>query len=135
MQGIERVLITPDWITILLFFSFLLLVLLKVISSQKFVGQITSITNKGFLEIETEEKNSFFNVFSIIFTLFFLICLSLVAYISIAFIKDEPLVFSNYVYVFTFILTYALVRFLMEIILILFIFYTHLLFSIQNHVL
>ncbi len=72
MEAINRAILIPDWLTVMLFSSFILLVFLKALNPHKFFTVVSSIVNKGFLEIESEEKISPFNLFNLGFTLFYI---------------------------------------------------------------
>lgn len=118
MEVVERGFTNPSWITTIILFSLLLLVLLRMMNSHKFLGTLSSITNKGFLEIESEEKQSAFTFFNIVFTLFSLITLTLSVFFSLEKIKGETFHFREFSYLILFVGVYMLSRFLLELVLI-----------------
>lgn len=111
---VQRELFPPDWITALMVFSLFLLVVLKTLNSQKFYGYLTSIVNKGFLEIQAEDRESPLNLFDFIFTLFSIIALSLGTFIVFDAYElgfDSKLTFLDTV---TLVLAYFVVRLIAE---------------------
>ena len=56
MEALQRSVLSNNWITIIFVFYILLLFFLKLFTAEKLKGYVTSIFNKGFLEIEAEEN-------------------------------------------------------------------------------
>jgi len=80
MQALERELILENWITIILVVSFLLIAVLKSLHSSKLKGYFFAFFNKGFIETEAEENDSFFTVFHSTLLLFSTSIISLFLY-------------------------------------------------------
>ena len=114
MEAINRAILIPDWLTVMLFSSFILLVFLKALNPHKFFTVVSSIVNKGFLEIESEEKISPFNLFNLGFTLFSLSSISLAVYFSFIYIQNESIEIESYYSMVLLILVYMTGRFLIE---------------------
>ena len=114
MRALERVLQTPDWVTAILFLSLLLLVVLKAYNPQKLSGVLSSLYNKGFLEIEAQEKQSPFTFFTIVFTLFSLFSIALGVYVSICYVTKQQFLFTDYTQILLFLLIYMFGRFTLE---------------------
>lgn len=82
MQAIERPVMMPDWIAILIFSSLFFLVALKILDTKRFYGSITSLINLGgVMEAEIQEKKSFFSLYDFCFTVFSVINITLVLYL------------------------------------------------------
>lgn len=118
MDAIERSIYLPDWLTLLFLFAFVLLVLLKAMNSDKLQAVLSSITNKGFLEIEIEENESPFTLFSGVFTLFCLLTISLLVYVSLVSLKDQQINLADFSQILLLLVVYMLSRFILEYLLI-----------------
>ena len=80
LQALEKIAYSNYWITILLMFLFLGIVLLKAINANRLKETVFSLFNVSFIETETDEKTSFFDVFQIVIFIFFVSVLSLLIY-------------------------------------------------------
>ena len=63
MQALEKIVITTNWISIILVFLLSIIAVLKIIDSNKLKGYVFAVFNKGFIEDEVEENTSFFSSF------------------------------------------------------------------------
>ena len=80
LQALEKIAYSNYWITILLMFLFLGIVFLKAINANRLKETVFSLFNVSFIETETDEKTSFFDVFQIVIFIFFVSVLSLLIY-------------------------------------------------------
>ena len=103
------------------------LALIKLSNSQKFFGALSSLTNKGFVEIESEEKREIFNSFYLFFVVFSWITFSLLIYLSLLETEGISLTLSGFTKVLTYVFLYAATRLFAEKFIVK-------LFSIQNAV-
>jgi len=117
MEAAERVLISNNWVTLLFVSSLLILFFLKMFSSEKMRGYSLSVFNKGFIDINSQEKQPFLSLFDIVFTAFSFLSISLTIYLSIQYFQEE-LVFSllEYFKVAIYVLIYMLLRNTIEVI-------------------
>jgi hypothetical protein len=115
MQALERDILSNNWMTLLFVFCLLLIFLLKLFKATKLKGYGTSIFNKGFIEIEIQEKNTKFSFFHITFTLFSFLSVSITTFLLLDNYK-ENLSFGlvEYVQLSSYILIYVLARFIIE---------------------
>lgn len=115
MQALERDILSNNWITLLFVFSLLLIFLLKLFKASKLQGYTTSIFNKGFVEIENQEKNTTFSFFHIVFTLFSFLSISVTTYLLLkSYRSNSQLEFLSYIELASFILIYVLARYIIE---------------------
>ena len=80
MQAIDKIASSNQWITLVLMFLLFGIVLLKAINSKRFKGSLYSLFNKNFINTESKENISFFDVFQIVFFLFSVIVISLLVF-------------------------------------------------------
>jgi hypothetical protein len=80
LQALEKIATSNHWITLVLMFLLFGLVLLKAISSKRLNGSLYSLFNKNFINSESKESTSFFDVFQIVFFLFSAIVISLLVF-------------------------------------------------------
>ena len=70
MEALQRSVLSNNWITLIFVFSILLLFFLKLFTTAKLKGYVTSLFNKGFVEIEAEENYWTLSFFHTGFSLF-----------------------------------------------------------------
>ena len=80
MQAIEKTVIDTNWITLLFLFLFTCILILKGMSQRRLKGNVSSILNKSFIEVEAEEKTFFLNLFQCLIFVFSMLVLSLLIY-------------------------------------------------------
>ncbi|QTE21595.1 DUF4271 domain-containing protein [Polaribacter cellanae] len=118
MQAIEKNLIDSSWITIVLVVLLALVVILKIIDSERLKGYVFALFNKGFIELEVEEAPSFLDAFYNTLFLFSTTTLSLILY---TFLSKHNLAFetgfSSFSYVFLIVVGYFLVKWILEMLL------------------
>ncbi len=102
MKAIERVFFSNDLITIILFFGFVLLFLMKLYKPQRLFGYTVAFFTQGYIEKRVEENVSFFSPFYILLFSFSLTIISLTVFIVLT-----PLLFERNLFVF--LLTLAFV--------------------------
>ncbi len=115
MQALQRDILSNNWIALLFLLGLVLIFGLKLFKAAKLQGYATSIFNKGFVEIQTQEKNPLFSFFHIVFTLFSFLSISITCYFLFK-EYNESLQFNflEYAQLSSYILIYALGRFLLE---------------------
>ena len=115
MQAIERGFLSDNWVAIVFVCSLVLLSLLKLFNAEKMRGYSLSIFNKGFVEIESQEKIPVFSIFNIGFTAFSFLSISLTIYFFlILYAENINLSFVEYSKVSLYVLVYMLGRFFLE---------------------
>jgi len=128
MEAIERVVLSNNWIAVIFLLSITLLFFLKLFSSEKLIGFSTSFMNKGFIEIEAQEKQSHFSFFHTVFTFFSFLSLSITLFFIVnSYQGIEIFLLLDYLKIALAILIYMIVRFVLE-------FLFMLLFEIENTV-
>ncbi len=116
MPALEREFIFHDWILILFIFGFLILAGLKLYRPQKLRDYAFSIFNKGFIELEGEEKTNDFNLFHIVFMLFSFLSISLTFYfLKAAYFDNEVLSLSEFGVFTAYIMTYLIGKKILEL--------------------
>jgi hypothetical protein len=118
MEALERGFISNNWVTALFVFGLLLIFFLKLFRAAKLSGYATSIFNKGFIEIESQEKTASITFFHSVFTLFSFLSISMTIY----FLFKEYKVgvqsnFLEYIQWSSYVLIYILGRFFLEFLL------------------
>lgn len=115
MEALERVISSDNWITILLLTSFVFMFFLSLYSREKLKGYAGSIFNKGFIEIEAAENNSFLNLFHVVFTFFTFISISLLSFFLLThFVDGFEFSLNNYAFLASLIGVYVGLRFVLE---------------------
>ncbi|MFD2566851.1 DUF4271 domain-containing protein [Pseudotenacibaculum haliotis] len=118
MQATERVLSSDNWITILFVFCLLLMFLLKLFNAEKMKGYAFSIFNKGFVEIESQEKKAGFSAFDTTFIGFSFISMSLTIYFLLNhYQKEIEFGFVEFTKISSYVLIYMLGRAFLEFLL------------------
>jgi hypothetical protein len=111
LQALEKIITTKSWVTALIMLLFLGVVLLKALDTNRLKGSVFSLFNINFIESESEENTSFFNVFKIVIFLFTVIVLSLLAYRFKTYrLSINVTSFSSYLPVFLSLLSYFLIK-------------------------
>lgn len=118
MQALEREIINNHWMTIVLVFALVLLVVLKALNSEKLRGYAFALFNKGFVSLESEENTTFTTFNSLLF-FFTNIVISLLIYIlANDYFNDyfpEPLSgFTAFITIFLLVFGYFIVKWLLE---------------------
>jgi hypothetical protein len=80
LQALEKIATSNHWITLVLMFLLFGIVLLKAISSKRLKASLYSLFNKNFINTESKDNTSFFDVFQIVFFLFSAIVISLLVF-------------------------------------------------------
>lgn len=91
MQAIPRGEISGDMVTLIFFISMLLAGLLKLINSQKITeySQLFFNFNKGSIETEAEENNSYFSGFHVLFFFYYTLSYTLLLYFLIGHLDSD----------------------------------------------
>jgi hypothetical protein len=111
LQALEKIITTKSWVTALIMLLFIGVVLLKALDTNRLKGSVFSLFNINFIESESEENTSFFNVFKIVIFLFTVIVLSLLAYRFKTYrLSINVTSFSSYLPVFLSLLSYFLIK-------------------------
>jgi len=82
MEALQRSVLSNNWITLIFVFSILLLFFLKLFTTAKLKGYVTSLFNRGFVEIEAEENYWALSFFHTGFSLFTFLMLSVTTFFS-----------------------------------------------------
>lgn len=118
MYAIPREVISNNWMTVVFLFMWVLLFVLKKIDPEKLRGTISSVFNKGFIEIETQEEFSFFTVFQSVLFLFSTLVFSLFFSILISeYVENYKLEAAFFLKVFLGVFGYLLFKRLLEFLL------------------
>jgi hypothetical protein len=120
IEGTKIVHYTSDWVTIVFFIVFALLVFIKILHNEKLYYTSTFFLFKKHLQIQfNQEKNLIFNPIQWLF-----FCIQLLSLALILFFFNEKFTFyasSNkltaYIYIFIFVFLYFLVRYFIGLIL------------------
>ncbi|MGK0447514.1 MAG: hypothetical protein ACJA2M_001289, partial [Polaribacter sp.] len=80
LQALEKITTSNHWVTLVLLFLFFGIVLLKAINPSRLKGSLYGFFNINFVEIESDENTSFFDVFQIVFFIFSVIVISLLVF-------------------------------------------------------
>ncbi|QMU65881.1 MAG: DUF4271 domain-containing protein [Flavobacteriaceae bacterium] len=111
MEATERVLISRDWVTLMVLVSFFFLALLKFLNQKKLRGYFLSFLNKSFIESDSFENSSFFSVFNIFFSVFSSLVFSLFLTQFLDFYKaSNELTFLNFLVLFCVLFLFQLVQ-------------------------
>ena len=113
MEALQRSVLSNNWITIIFVISILLLFFLKLFTTAKLKGYVTSLFNKGFLEIEAEESYWTFSFFHIGFSLFTFLMLSITTFFLInQFKQSSVFLLEDYLVSTAYLFSYVVPRFL-----------------------
>jgi len=109
LQALEKITTSNHWITLVLLFLFFGIVLLKAINPSRLKGSLYGFFNINFVEIESDENTSFFDVFQIVFFIFSVIVISLLVFNFKRYILGtNELSFSSFFSIFLSLLSYFL---------------------------
>ena len=119
MEAIQREILSHNWITLTFVFSLSVLFFLKLFNPSTLKGYVTSIFNKGFVEIIAVEKYQIFSFFHIGFAFFSFLMLSISTYFVIRQqAQKEAFLLFDYLKVSSYLLLFVFTRFLLEFLLI-----------------
>ena len=113
MEALQRSVLSNNWITIIFVFYILLLFFLKLFTAEKLKGYVTSIFNKGFLEIEAEENYWAFSFFQTGFSVFTFLMLSVTTFFLVNQFKQQSVfLLEDYLESTYYLISYVGLRFL-----------------------
>ena len=113
MEALQRSVLSNNWITLIFVFSILLLFFLKLFTTTKLKGYVTSLFNKGFVEIEAEENYWTLSFFHVGFSLFTFLMLSVTTFFLISqFNKNSALLLEDYLVSTSYLFSYVVLRFI-----------------------
>ena len=127
LQALEKIINSNNWITITLLLLFVCVYVIKGFDQARLKGYAFSLFNKGFVEIETEENNGFFNLFYILTSLFSVVTLTFLVYnfkIENSLSKEG---FATFLDLFYILFVYFFIKWMLEYLM-------SLLFLIKNQV-
>ena len=113
MEALQRSVLSNNWITLIFVFSILLLFFLKLFTTTKLKGYVTSLFNKGFVEIEAEENYWTLSFFHVGFSLFTFLMLSVTTFFLISqFNNSSALLLEDYLVSTSYLFSYVVLRFI-----------------------
>jgi hypothetical protein len=113
MEALQRSVLSNNWITLIFVFSILLLFFLKLFTTAKLKGYVTSLFNKGFVEIEAEENYWTLSFFHVGFSLFTFLMLSVTTFFLISqFNNSSALLLEDYLVSTSYLFSYVVLRFI-----------------------
>jgi hypothetical protein len=116
VQALEKIVITTNWISIILVFLLSIIAVLKIIDSNKLKGYVFAVFNNGFIEDEVEENTSFFSSFYSLLFIFSSVVLALVISFLVAETnKNTSFSASSFFLILGIIWSYFAVKSLFEI--------------------
>ena len=119
MEALQRSVLSNNWITLIFVFSILLLFFLKLFTTAKLKGYVTSLFNKGFVEIEAEENYWALSFFHVGFSFFFLLMLTVSIYLTMhQNFQKEAFLFFDYLQVSKYVLLCLTIRYVVDFLLI-----------------
>ena len=118
MEALQRSVLSSNWITLIFVFSILLLFFLKLFTTAKLKGYVTSLFNKGFVEIEAEENYWTLSFFHTGFSLFTFLMLSVTTFFLISqFNNSSALLLEDYLVSTSYLFSYVVLRFIVVFVL------------------
>ena len=115
MQATEKIVLSNDWVTLLLLFLLFCIVVLKLIDTEKVKEQFFSLLNFTLIEDSDVETDSFFNTFQVIIFLFSITVISLFVYqFKIYKIPNGALGFMVFLQVFGAVLAFFILKGILE---------------------
>ena len=118
MEALQRSVLSNNWITLIFVFSILLLFFLKLFTTAKLKGYVTSLFNKGFVEIEAEENYWTLSFFHTGFSLFTFLMLSVTTFFLISqFNNSSALLLEDYLVSTSYLFSYVVLRFIVVFVL------------------
>ena len=128
MQALEKITYSNNWVTAILLFLFLTIVLLKLIDAKRLKESFFAFFNFSFIEDEDIEGTNFFDPFQIVIFLFSVLILALVAHNFLTYkVPEITASFSSFSAVFLSLLVYFVIKRIIEFLL-------SLLFLIRNSI-
>jgi hypothetical protein len=113
MEALQRSVLSNNWITLIFVFSILLLFFLKLFTTAKLKGYVTSLFNKGFVEIEAEENYWTLSFFHTGFSLFTFLMLSVTTFfLTSQFNNSSALLLEDYLVSTSYLFSYVVLRFI-----------------------
>ena len=113
MEALQRSVLSTNWITIIFVFSLAVLFFLKLFTTTKLKGYVTSLFNKGFVEIEAEENYWTLSFFHVGFSLFTFLMLSVTTFFLISqFNNSSALLLEDYLVSTSYLFSYVVLRFI-----------------------
>ena len=113
MEALQRSVLSNNWITLIFVFSILLLFFLKLFTTTKLKGYVTSLFNKGFLEIEAEENYWALSFFHTGFSLFTFLMLSVTTFFLVnQFKQSSVFLLEDYLLSTSYLFSYVVLRFI-----------------------
>jgi hypothetical protein len=113
MEALQRSVLSNNWITLIFVFSILLLFFLKLFTTAKLKGYVTSLFNKGFVEIEAEENYWALSFFHVGFSLFTFLMLSVTTFfLTSQFNNSSALLLEDYLVSTSYLFSYVVLRFI-----------------------
>jgi len=113
MEALQRSVLSNNWITLIFVFSILLLFFLKLFTTTKLKGYVTSLFNKGFVEIEAEENYWTLSFFHTGFSLFTFLMLSVTTFfLTSQFNNSSALLLEDYLVSTSYLFSYVVLRFI-----------------------
>jgi hypothetical protein len=113
MEALQRSVLSNNWITLIFVFSILLLFFLKLFTTTKLKGYVTSLFNKGFVEIEAEENYWALSFFHVGFSLFTFLMLSVTTFfLTSQFNNSSALLLEDYLVSTSYLFSYVVLRFI-----------------------
>jgi len=118
MEALQRSVLSNNWITLIFVFSILLLFFLKLFTTAKLKGYVTSLFNKGFVEIEAEENYWTLSFFHTGFSLFTFLMLSVTTFfLTSQFNNSSALLLEDYLVSTSYLFSYIVLRFIVVFVL------------------
>jgi len=118
MEALQRSVLSNNWITLIFVFSILLLFFLKLFTTAKLKGYVTSLFNKGFVEIEAEENYWTLSFFHTGFSLFTFLMLSVTTFfLTSQFNNSSALLLEDYLVSTSYLFSYVVLRFVVVFVL------------------
>ena len=118
MEALQRDVLSNNWIALVFVTSLVLLFFLKLFRAEKLKGFSTSIFNKGFVKIESQEKHPAISFFHTVFTFFSFLMISISIYFIVNKLQQSDIfLFLDYLKVSSIIVIYMILRFVLEFLL------------------
>jgi len=113
MEALQRSVLSNNWITLIFVFSILLLFFLKLFTTAKLKGYVTSLFNRGFVEIEAEENYWALSFFHTGFSLFTFLMLSVTTFFLVnQFKQSSVFLLEDYLLSTSYLFSYVVLRFI-----------------------
>ena len=113
MEALQRSVLSNNLITLIFVFSILLLFFLKLFTTAKLKGYVTSLFNRGFVEIEAEENYWALSFFHTGFSLFTFLMLSVTTFFLVnQFKQSSVFLLEDYLLSTSYLFSYVVLRFI-----------------------